>query len=142
MSRDYIRKKDREFIAKRANYQCEYCRILFAYSIQSFVNEHIIPLKAGDLTELQNLAFACGGCNGHKADKLEGTDPVTNQSTPLFHPRQQKWSEHFDWGDSQIELIGKTATGRATVISLRMNRQGLLNLRKLLLQNREHPPSP
>lgn len=140
MSRRYITKAEREIIAKRANYQCEYCRILFAYAMQSFVNEHIISIKEGGLTELFNLAFACGGCNGHKADKIKGIDPKTGKFVSLFHPRKQIWDEHFTWSDDKIRIVGLTATGRATVETLKMNRTGLLNLRRLLLANNEHPP--
>lgn len=141
MSREHITKKDKKFIAKRANYLCEYCRILFAYAMQSFVNEHIISIKQGGLTELSNLAFACGGCNSHKSDKIEGLDPNSGNLVSLFHPRKEKWSEHFSWSEDKIKIIGLTPTGRATIETLKMNRQGLLNLRTLLLKNNEHPPA-
>lgn len=140
MSRRYITKAEKKIIAERANYQCEYCRILFAYAMQSFVNEHIISIKEGGLTKLMNLAYACGGCNGYKADKIKGIDPDTDNLVPLFHPRKQIWPEHFRWSDNKINIVGLTATGRATVHLLKMNRKGLLNLRRLLLKNKEHPP--
>jgi len=36
------------------------------YATQSFVFEHIIPISRNGKTIGDNLAFACGGCNGHK----------------------------------------------------------------------------
>jgi hypothetical protein len=46
---------------------------------------------------------------------------------PLFHPRRDRWSEHFAWFGPRIE--GLTATGRVTVIMLGMNDTRRLDLR-------------
>ena len=37
----------------------------------------------------------------------------------LFHPRRDIWIQHFEW--LGIDLVGKTATGRATVLVLAVN---------------------
>ncbi|WP_255515627.1 hypothetical protein [aff. Roholtiella sp. LEGE 12411] len=37
-------------------------------------------------------------------------------------------------------MIGKTACGRATVEALRLNRSGVVNLRRLLRSANLHPP--
>ncbi len=140
MPRRYIRKEEKKQIAKRADFRCEYCLIPDAYAVQAFVNEHIDPVSNGGVTELINLAYACGGCNGHKHEQTEGKDPDTGQTSPIFNPRKQKWSEHFEWSEDKLQVIGKTPTGRVTVILLKMNRTGLVNLRKLLLMIKEHPP--
>ena len=57
-------------MAERAEHACEYCALREEFSASSFCIEHIIPRAAGGPTRLDNLAFACGGCNGHKSDKL------------------------------------------------------------------------
>ncbi|MEK7787389.1 MAG: HNH endonuclease [Chloroflexota bacterium] len=36
------------------------------FATQSFTVEHIKPRAAGGETTLDNLAWACFGCNGHK----------------------------------------------------------------------------
>jgi hypothetical protein len=59
---------------------------------------------------------------------------------PLFHPRNQPWSDHFSWNDDFTIIIGITPTGRATVETLSLNREGLVNLRRILYQAGEHPP--
>lgn len=53
-------------VAERARGACEYCGSLVLYSTQSFSIEHIVPLHKGGSSELENLAFSCQGCNGHK----------------------------------------------------------------------------
>lgn len=57
----------------------------------------------------------------------------------LYHPRQQLWSEHFVWSDDFTELIGISSTGRATVVRLKLNREGVVNLRGLLTEKNLHP---
>ncbi len=108
--------------------------------MQSFAVEHIVPLSQGGLTMLDNLALACQGCNNHKYNKQVSIDPVNNLPAPLFHPRQQWWHEHFCWNDDFTLVIGLSPTGRATVDGLRLNRPGLVNLRRVLFAAAEHPP--
>ncbi len=130
----------RNFVANRAGHCCEYCRSQEKFAVQSFSMEHIIPLSKGGKTKPENLAFACQGCNAHKYNKVEGIDPVTENSVALFHPRRQKWKDHFKWSADFASIIGITPSGRATVEALKLNRKGLVNLRKVLLAMGEHPP--
>jgi hypothetical protein len=57
----------------------------------------------------------------------------------LFHPRKQRWQDHFTWDEHFEPIIGFTATGRATVEALQLNRPELVNLRRLLYAAGEHP---
>jgi hypothetical protein len=66
---------------------------------------------------------------------------VTRTEVPLFHPRQQVWNEHFAWSANATEIVGLTRTGRATVDALRLNRDALVNLRRVLFAIQEHPPA-
>jgi hypothetical protein len=66
--------------------------------------EHIIPRKLGGSDDLNNLAWACPGCNLTKSDRVTIADPVTGQMVPMFHPRQDEWAEHFAW--EGFELVG------------------------------------
>jgi hypothetical protein len=61
---------------------------------------------------------------------------------PLFHPRQQKWTDHFGWTADGAALEGKSPTGRATVVALQLNRPGLKNLRRLMVLADLHPAAP
>lgn len=89
--------------------------------------EHIIPSVHGGSDNIDNLALACIDCNLHKGTNLTGIDPETNELAPLFHPRKERWYEHFEWRG--IYLIGKTAVGRTTIRVLDMNSEDQLLLR-------------
>ena len=129
----------REIISLSNDY-CEYCWYPAAFSSHSFHFDHIDPLANGGLTILENLARACGGCNGFKQDKIHYFDPFTHQSCRLYHPRQDKWDDHFQWSIDELQLVGKTAIGNTTIALLQLNRSNAINLRKLLKMVGLHPP--
>lgn len=89
---------------------------------------------------MDNLALACQGCNNHKHVKTEWIDPINKIVVSLYHPRRQRWCDHFAWNEGCTRAIGLTPTGRATVDALHLNRQSLLNLRRVLYAMGEHPP--
>lgn len=130
----------RRMVAERAGSCCEYCLSQASFSAQSLSVEHIIPYIKGGKTEPDNLALSCQGCNNHKHIRTDGTDPISREIVALYHPRQQIWSEHFIWNDDYSLIIGLTPTGRATVEVLRLNRNGLINLRQLLYSVKKNPP--
>lgn len=140
MSRRYITTAEQQQIIERANRRCEYCKCSVDYSSQPFEIEHIIPIAEDGETSLDNLALACGGCNGHKYTKVDAFDPVSQTQVPIYHPRQQPWNEHFGWSADYLQLIGLTAIGRVTIETLRLNRPGVINMRKLMLMAGLHPP--
>jgi hypothetical protein len=90
--------------------------------------EHIIPAKHGGGDDEPNLALACPNCNLHKGANLAGLDPLDGSLSPLFHPRRQDWDEHFEL--IGITVVGRTATGRATVAVLNMNDPDRVALRQ------------
>ncbi len=135
-----ITPKKRESVAERANYLCEYCLSPQDFATQSHSIEHILPKTRKGSDELENLALACQGCNGYKSDIIEATDPYTNRKVPLYNPRKDIWNDHFIWSDDFLEIIGTTSIGRATVSLLKLNRQGFINLRTVLILYGEHPP--
>jgi hypothetical protein len=127
-------------VRSRARGCCEYCRSQERFATQSFSVEHVVPFQAGGEEDLKNLALACQGCNNHKYIKTKGFDPVTGEEASLFHPRLQRWRDHFIWSYDFARILGLTPTGRATVETLQLNRQGLVNLRQALFAVGEHPP--
>lgn len=137
---EYIAVKLRELVKKRANSICEYCRISEDFSPQPFCFEHIFPKVSGGKTSKENLAFSCQGCNAFKATRTEFEDELTGEKVRLFNPRKSIWSEHFIWNEDFTEIIGISAEGRATVKALKMNRFGLINLRRVLYSTGNHPP--
>lgn len=140
MSKDLVTAEQRRAVVERAQGCCEYCQSQARFSTQAFSVEHIVPRIKGGITSLDNLALACQGCNNHKYNRTEGYDPVSRKSAPLYHPRKQLWQEHFAWSHTCTLIVGLTPTGRATVETLRLNREGLVNLRKVLYGVGEHPP--
>lgn len=127
-------------VADRAGMRCEYCRIPAAFVPAPFEVDHIIPRAKGGLTTEDNLAYACA-CNAYKGDRTRALDPLMGRVVPLFNPRRQVWKRHFQWSEDAALLVGRTATGRATVALLQMNRPSLINLRRALIGLGEHPPA-
>lgn len=141
MSDGYIPVELRRMVRERARNCCEFCRYLGRYSPQTMSVDHLIPRQAGGETIADNLALSCQGCNSHKAARTMASDSVTGALVPLFNPRRHKWNEHFAWSPDFLQITGLTATGRATVDALQLNREGLINMRRVLYTTGEHPPS-
>lgn len=115
-------------VRERAQNACEYCHLHQDDSPLAALHvEHIIPKVHGGTDDLDNLALACIDCNLHKGTNLTGIDPQTNEVTELFHPRRQKWNEHFEW--QGISVVARTPTGRTTVRVLNMNSDDQIALR-------------
>ena len=132
--------EERKFVMERASSCCEYCWSQLDFSPSPFAIEHIIPLIKNGTDDLDNLAFSCSGCNGHKYDCTDSYDPVSGELVPLYHPRQQLWSSHFIWSADFAEIIGTSSIGRATIARLCLNRQGVINFRRVLSAMNLHPP--
>ena len=114
----------------RADDHCEYCHLPAKVFPLTFHVDHITPRQHGGLTELDNLALACLHCNRHKGPNLAGLDPSNGELVRLFHPRQDRWSDNFEWQGTN--LIGKTPIGRATVWVLGINAADFRSVRDSL----------
>ena len=132
----------RREVIERAQNQCEYCRSQAAFCPDPFSIEHVIPRSQQGESDSGNLALACQGCNNAKYTSTTGIDPLTNLLQPLFHPRQDRWIDHFVWSADGLEIIGVTPTGRATVERLRLNRDSVVGWRRLAQAFGIHPPLP
>src|SRR5215203_2285622 len=139
MTNRRISKRLRLLVRERAYGCCEYCLSQEAYATQGFSVEHIVPFTAQGKTTASNLALACQGCNNFKYDKITALDPVSHQVAPLFHPRRDNWHTHFIWNHDCTLIISLTPTGRATIATLHLNREGVVSLRRLLLLASKHP---
>jgi HNH endonuclease len=133
----YIPKALRQLVGQRAVGTCEYCLIHQTFSIYSHEVDHVIAAKhSGESTE-DNLVLACLSCNRHKGSDLTSIDPLTGAITPLFNPRTQIWSEHFQLEEGFI--LGLTAIGRTTIFLLRINEMNRLQLRQALVVQGLYP---
>jgi hypothetical protein len=91
-------------------------------------------------THFKNAVLACQGCNNLKYTSVEARDPATGELAALYHPRRHRWSDHFTWNEEYTMVVGRTPTDRATVEKLQLNRDSLLNLRRVLRKGGQHPP--
>lgn len=127
-------------VKELAHGYCEYCYCPSSFSPDSFQLDHIIPISLRGVSELENLAYSCGGCNWHKHNKTHFIDPLIGTISRLYHPRQHLWADHFTWSEDDLMILGITPIGRATIELLQVNRESNLNLRKLLKMAGLHPP--
>jgi HNH endonuclease len=116
-------------VRQRAENRCEYCRLHQDHSpLAALQIEHIIPRKHNGDDSRGNLALACIDCNQAKGSNIARIDPDIGRMSRLFHPRRDRWNEHFEFRG--VILIGKTAVGRTTVAVLRVNSDDQIELRR------------
>lgn len=120
--------------------RCAYCLTSEVNSGIPLTIDHIRPVSKGGETVPENLCLACRTCNEFKSDQMSALDPLTGQEEPLFHPRTQRWDEHFRWSPDGTQVEGLTAIGRATVLVLRMNRPPIVSARRRWVWGGWHPP--
>jgi hypothetical protein len=118
-------------VRDRAANRCEYCHFPQTVAELPFQLDHIVALKHGGQTSADNLAYACFFCNSYKGPNIAGTDPVSGEVTRLFHPRSDRWADHFEWEGAIVRA--KTAVGRATISVLRLNHPDAAAVREALL---------
>lgn len=129
----------RALVRERAGDRCEYCRIHQSQDpFFTFPVDHIIARQHGRKTVPENLCLSCYRCNARKGPNIASVDPQTNDMVRLFHPRQDRWTEHFLW--QGVLLVGTTPIGRATVDLLAINHPDYVLLRESLVEEGTFPP--
>ena len=108
-------------VALRAGHRCEYCHAPEAVFNLPLKVEHIVPVARGGEDTAANWALACRACNLYKATHGSGTDPESNAVVRLFHPREDRWEDHFEVAPESGEMVGRTPVGRVTVGRLGLN---------------------
>jgi hypothetical protein len=126
-------------VVRRAGNRCEYCGLSQLGQEATFHIDHVLPRAAEGPTVVDNLALACVSCSLRKWANQTATDPETGEIVHLFNPRSQLWAEHFRW--EGIRVVPLTATGRATVAALAMNRPVILAIRQEEAERGRHPPT-
>jgi hypothetical protein len=126
-------------VAQRAGHRCEYCRAPEAVFNFPFEVEHITPSFHGGAEHESNWALSCRSCNLHKSDAVDATDAQTGRTVSLFHPRMQRWEDHFIVDEANGLVNGVTSIGRATVARLRMNGDTQVSARKEWVRLRLFP---
>ena len=140
MPKPRVTVRQRAAAIARACACCEYRCAQEQYAPDPFSVEHIVPSIKGGTNAMANLAYSCQGCNGRKYISIEAIDLATGMIVSLYHPRQHRWNDHFAWNPDCSLIIALTPIGRATVEKLQLNRDGLVNLRRVLYRFDAHPP--
>lgn len=135
--RKFLPYKKRKFVAQRANYCCEYCRLHERFMFLSFVIDHIISLKHGGGDETDNLAYACAHCNQHRGSDLTTFLDSYDDIVLLFNPRKHIWHDHFETIDG--EILAKSRIGQASIKIFKFNEPDILILRRELSQAGLYP---
>lgn len=94
----------------------------------TFHVEHVVPRSAGGPDSVDNLAWACPSCNLHKADRVNVRVDDLGDAIPLFHPRLDRWEDHFEWNDYTI--VPKTEVGQVTIATLKLNHERRIKIRQ------------
>lgn len=141
MARPKISTVVQEQVRHRAGYLCEYCHTDERWQYTPFTIDHVIPLADGGADALENLALACFHCNRRKSSHQNAPDPERNEIVPLFNPRQDRWSDHFQWSPDALLIMALTATGRATIALLDLNRSRVVHIRAADVEVGRHPPA-
>ncbi len=124
-----ISNEQKQFVAKRADFRCEYCLLPDRDTLIRFHIEHIRSVKHGGSNELENLAYACPDCNYYKGTDL-GTFLHDHENIiRFFNPRIDNWFDHFE----SIEgvLHSKTDIGTATIKIFQINQFDRIQIRKM-----------
>lgn len=106
---------------ERAQRHYEYCHANAGWQFVRFTSDHVLPQSAGGSDNADNLALACRNCNERRGNRVEGRDPETETVVSLFNPRRERWVDHSVWDTARLRIIGRTSTGRATVVVLDMH---------------------
>ena len=124
----------RVIVIKRAKRLCEYCQKPDDRELNFYCHEvdHIIAEKHGGQTVSDNLAYACLQCNRHKGTDIASLDPQSGLLTPLFNPRIQQWSEHFQLHEDGT-ITALTAVERTTTALLNLNDPIRIQVRAALI---------
>ena len=61
---------------------------------------------------------------------VSGRDPERDAAARLFHPREDRWEDHFQVATESGEIVGRTPVGRATVVRLGLNSEAQVAARR------------
>lgn len=127
----------RRLVHDRARERCEYCLLPDAVGFYPHEIDHVVAEKHDGETIASNLCLSCWVCNRYKGSDLTSLDPQTGAVTALFHPRRDRWDEHFRLRGAEID--GLTPQGRTTVRLLHFNAPEQVEVRTALIALRQYP---
>ena len=129
----------REQVRRRAKDRCEYCQMPQSYTRLPHEVDHIRARKHLGPTKLTNLGWCCANCNNRKGTDASAYIPGSDELVRLFHPRRDKWHDHFEWDGPTLR--GKTGIAEATIELLKINSDGRIDHRRMLIDLGFFPPA-
>jgi hypothetical protein len=115
----------REQVRQRAGCACEFCGVSEVDVGGLLTLDHFWPRSKGGPDTLENLLYACMGCNQFKQDYW----PSTSESPRLWNPRVESSGRH--WVELEDGLLAAlTPQGEFTIRRLRLNRVQLVGARQ------------
>ncbi|MBM3224895.1 MAG: HNH endonuclease [Candidatus Tectomicrobia bacterium] len=133
----YVSDALRRLVSARAEQLCEYCLIDSADTFFGGEVDHIISVKHGGATALDNLAYTCQPCNRNKGSDLGSIDWPSGHLVRFFHPRTDRWADHFRLHGARISPL--TTIGEVTARILDFNGEERLQERHGLIAQRRYP---
>lgn len=127
----------RFLVTERAARRCEYCLLHEDDSFTPHQVDHVISRKHGGDSSPANLALACARCNAWKGSDIASMGDDPHRIVPLFHPRNDRWSDHFRLEGGTI--VPLTERGTATVRLLKLNDHGRVTERQVLIRCKRYP---
>jgi HNH endonuclease len=115
----YIPESMRLTVTRRANSCCEYCLYPEVFAFFPYHIDHIISIKHGGGTTLDNLAYSCITCNANKGSDIGTVLLPQRHFIRLYNPRIDRWDDHFEW--NQSILVALSDIGEATIKVLNLN---------------------
>lgn len=115
----YVSATLRRLVAERAAYLCEYCLLHEEDTFFGCEVDHIISEKHGGPTAAENLAYACAFCNRAKGSDIGSIVWRTGAFSRFFHPRLDRWVEHFALDG--VTILPLSAIGEVTARILDFN---------------------
>ena len=108
--------------------RCAYCGVSETSVGGVLEIDHFHPLGAGGSDEIENLVYACTGCNRFKGDYAPAGDAP--ESLQLLHPRRDVVGAHIA-ETAHGRLLGVTPRGWFHIQRLHLNRTQLIEMRSL-----------
>lgn len=136
MSR-WISAELRQVVATRAGFLCEYCLVAEENTFYGCEVDHIISLKHGGESEVNNLAYACAVCNRYKGSDIGSISWATGEFSRFFNPRTDRWAEHFRL--EQESITPQTLIGEVTARILEFNNSARLHEREEMILFGKYP---
>jgi len=133
----YVSTEIRRLISERAGCICKYCLIAEEDSYYRHEIEHIISIKHGGLSELENLALACVFCNRNKGSDIASVGSSSSGLIRFYNPRTDVWSENFRL-DGMV-ILPLTDIAEVTIRILQMNHEDQILEREVLNKVGRYP---